>query len=199
MDIAINSPSERFPLLERLGTRLFATSFQIERSAITFRLIATWPLALVIFASKDQLPYWELAVAAIVGMFAVNLWLRHANKTKLISSVRSALFGSVADTLLLLLVSNLAIRASADINSTSEMWLIFPLVILAFVYRAKPVAGIAYSVLLTAWYASHILAFFETGDRAIVELPIRATFFILMGSLAAVFGGSLRKQGSADH
>jgi hypothetical protein len=33
-------------------------------------------------------------------MFAVNLWLRHANKTKLISSVRSALFGSVADTLL---------------------------------------------------------------------------------------------------
>tara|TARA_B100000949_G_scaffold167371_1_gene147767 strand:+ start:323 stop:559 length:237 start_codon:yes stop_codon:yes gene_type:complete len=49
------------------------------------------------------------------------------------------------------------------------------------------------------WYASHILAFFETGDRAIVELPIRATFFILMGSLAAVFGGSLRKQGSADH
>jgi len=138
-------------------------------------------------------------VAAIVGMFAVNLWLRHANKTKLISSVRSALFGSVADTLLLLLVSNLAIRASADINSTSEMWLIFPLVILAFVYRAKPVVGIAYSVLLTAWYASHILAFFETGDRAIVELPIRATFFILVGSLAAVFGGSLRKQGSADH
>ena len=136
--------------MERPGTRLFATSFQIERSAITFRLIATWPLALVIFASKDQLPYWELAVAAIVGMFAVNLWLRHANKTKLISSVRSALFGSVADTLLLLLVSNLAIRASADINSTSEMWLIFPLVILAFVYRAKPVAGIAYSVLLTA-------------------------------------------------
>ena len=89
-------------------------------------------------------------MAAIVGMFAVNLWLRHANKTKLISSVRSALFGSVADTLLLLLVSNLAIRASADINSTSEMWLIFPLVILAFVYRAKPVVGIAYSVLLTA-------------------------------------------------
>lgn len=126
-------------------------------------------------------------------MFAVNLWLRHANKTKLISSVRSALFGSVADTLLLLLVSNLAIRASADINSTSEMWLIFPLVILAFIHRAKPVAGIAYSVLLTAWYASHILAFVETGDRAIVELPIRATFFILMGSLAAVFGGSLRK------
>jgi len=88
-------------------------------------------------------------VAAIVGMFAVNLWLRHANKTKLISSVRSALFGSVADTLLLLLVSNLAIRASADINSTSEMWLIFPLVILTFVCRAKPVAGIAYSVLIT--------------------------------------------------
>ena len=79
------------------------------------------------------------------------------------------------------------------------MWLIFPLVILTFVCRAKPVAGIAYSVLITAWYASHILAFFGTGNRAIVELPIRATFFILMGSLAAVFGGSLRKQGSADH
>jgi len=72
-------------------------------------------------------------------------------------------------------------------------------VILTFVYRAKPVAGIAYYVLLTAWYASHILAFFETGNRAIVELPIRTTFFILMGSLAAVFGGSLRIQGSADH
>jgi hypothetical protein len=41
MDTAINSTSERFPLLERLGTRFFATSFQIERSAITFRLIAT--------------------------------------------------------------------------------------------------------------------------------------------------------------
>ena len=198
MDTAINPESERIPLLERLGTRLFATSYPVERSAINFRLIATWPLALVIFASKDRLPYWELAIVAIVGMFAVNLWLRHANTIKLISPVKSALFGSSADTLLLLLVSNLAIRASANINSTSEMWLIFPLVILAFAYRARPVAGIVYSVLLTAWYASHILLFFEAGDRAVVELPIRATFFILMGSLAAIFGGSLRDQGSVD-
>lgn len=198
MDTAINPESERIPLLERLGTRLFATSYQVERSAIKFRLFATWPLALIIFASKDRLPYWELAIAAIVGMFTVNLWLRHANTTKLISPARSALFGSSTDTLLLLVVSNLAIRASANINSTSEMWLIFPLVILAFAYRARPIAGIAYSVLLTAWYASHILLFFETGDRAVVELPIRATFFILMGSLAAIFGGSLRNQGSAD-
>jgi hypothetical protein len=49
-------------------------------------------------------------------------------------------------------------------------------------------------VLLTAWYAFHILAFFDSADRATTELPIRATFFILMGSLAAILGNSLRQQ-----
>lgn len=183
-------------MLEKLGTLLFSTTHRVERGAITFRLIAALPLALVMFVSKDRLPYWELAIGAVALMFAANVWLHYANRTRRISPARSALFGSSVDTLLLLLVSNLAIRASASISSTSEMWLIFPLVILAFAYRAKPIAGISYSLLLTAWYASHILAFFDSVDRAVVELPIRVTFFVLMGSLAAVLGSSLRQQGN---
>ena len=198
MNTATNQQSGQKPLLDRLGKLLFATSYEIERSAIRFRLIATWPLTLIVFASRNRLPYWELAIGAIVVLFIANVWLNHAIKQRLISPIRSALFGSSADTVLLLLVSNLAIRASANISSTSEMWLIFPLVILAFVYRARRIAGISYSVLLTAWYASHILVFFESADRATVELPIRATFFILMGSLAAVLGNSLRQRASSD-
>ena len=194
MKMAANSHIGRIPVLERLGTLLFATSQRAERSAITFRLFAALPLALVMFASRDRLPYWELAIGAIAVMFGVNVWLRYASKTHLISPATSALFGASTDTLLLMLVSNLAIRASANISSTSEMWLIFPLVILAFAYRARRAAGISYSVLLTAWYAFHILAFFDSADRATTELPIRATFFILMGSLAAILGNSLRQQ-----
>lgn len=186
------------PLIERLGTRLFATSRRVERSAVRFRLVAALPLAVVMFVSNDRLPYWELAIGAIGVMLAVNVWLNYAVRTHGISPVRAALLGSSVDTLLLLLVSNLAIRASANINSTSEMWLIFPLVILAFAYRARPTAGIAYSILLTAWYGAHILVFFDPDERAVTELPIRATFFILMGSLAAVFGNSLRHRDPAE-
>ena len=195
MATAGNSQSGQIPLLEKLGTRLFATSGPVERSVFTFRLIAAVPLAFVMFVSKDRLPYWELAIGAVAVMFAANVWLNYANRTRRVSPVRLALFGSSIDTLLLLFVSNLAIRASANISTTSEMWLIFPLVILASSYRARPVAGISYSVLLTGWYAAHILAFFDSADRAVVELPIRATFFILMGSLAAILGSSLRRQG----
>ncbi|HIF71731.1 MAG TPA: hypothetical protein EYQ61_04165 [Dehalococcoidia bacterium] len=89
-------------------------------------------------------------------------------------------------------MSNLAIRASAQIRSTSEMWLVFPLAILAFVYRTKPTAGIVYSILITGWYPAHILTFFDAYDRALTELPIRATFFVLMGGLAAVMGSTAR-------
>ncbi len=148
------------------------------------------------FSSRGRLPYWEYAIGAVVIMFVINVWLIYANKHRRISPNRSALIGSAVDTLLLLLVSNLAIRASANINSTSEMWLVFPLVILGFVYRAKPMTGIAYSVLLTVWYAAHIITFFDPADRAVTELPIRATFFVLMGGLAAVLGNGLRQQGS---
>jgi ABC-type enterobactin transport system permease subunit len=189
---------QRISYIDRLGTRFFATSTQLERGAVTFRLIAAVPLALVMFSSRERLPYWEYAIGAIGIMFAVNVWLNLANKNQRISPNRSALIGSAVDTLLLLLVSNLAIRASADINSTSEMWLVFPLVILTFVYRAKPITGIVYSVLLTAWYSAHILAFFDPADRAVTELPIRATFFVLMGGLAAILGNSLRQHGSND-
>jgi len=150
------------------------------------------------YPSRDRLPYWEYAIGAIAIMFAVNLWLRYSNKHRHIAPNRSALIGSGVDTLLLLLVSNLAIRASAEISSTSEMWLVFPLVILVFVYRAKPITGIAYSVLLTAWYSAHILLFFGSADHAITELPIRATFFVLMGGLASILANSLRQSGS-DH
>ncbi len=72
------------------------------------------------------------------------------------------------------------------------MWLVFPLAILAFVYRTKPTAGIVYSILITGWYPAHILTFFDAYDRALTELPIRATFFVLMGGLAAVMGSTAR-------
>jgi hypothetical protein len=186
--------SKRHSYLERVESKLFATSRHLERGAILFRLVAALPLALVMFSSRDRLPYWEYAVGAIAIMFAVNIWLRHANKNGHLTPQRSALVGSAVDTLLLLLVSNLAIRASAQISSTSEMWLVFPLVILAFVYRTKPIAGIVYSIVITGWYSAHILAFFDASDRALTELPIRATFFILMSGLAAVLGNSLRQQ-----
>lgn len=191
-----STEQQRISYIDRFGARLFATSTQLERGAVTFRLIAALPLALLMYASRDRLPYWEYAIGAVVIMFAVNLWLRHSNKQRRIAPNRSALIGSGVDTLLLLLVSNLAIRASAEISSTSEMWLVFPLVILAFVYRAKPITGIAYSVLLTAWYAAHILIFFGSADHAMTELPIRATFFVLMGGLASILGNSLRQSSS---
>jgi hypothetical protein len=183
---------------ERLGAKLFATSRQLERGAISFRLMAAFPMMLVMFASRDRLPYWEYAIGAVALVFASNIWLYFANKNGRITPNLSAMVGSTIDTLLLLLVSSLAIRASAEISSTSEMWLVFPLVILAFVYRAKPITGIAYAVLLTAWYSIHILAFFDQADRAVTELPIRATFFVLMGVLAAILGNSLRQQGSDE-
>lgn len=187
---------QRNSFLERAELALFATSPQLERGAVIFRLIAALPLALLMYSSRDRLPYWEYAIGAVVIMFAANLWLRISNKHRHITPNRSALIGSGIDTLLLLLVSNLAIRASAEISSTSEMWLVFPLVILTFVYRAKPVTGIAYSVLLTAWYAAHILLFFDTADHAMTELPIRATFFVLMGGLASILANSLRQSSS---
>ncbi len=191
-----NTLTERQSPIDRLAKRLFATSIQIERGAIMFRLIAALPLALLMFASRDRLPYWEVAAVAIGTMFVVNILLRSANNADRISPERSALFGSAVDTILLLIVSFLAIRASASLSTTSEMWLIFPLVILTFVYRSKPIVGIAYAVFLTAWYSANIIAFFYPADRAVTELPIRATFFVLMGGLAAILGNSLRQQGS---
>jgi hypothetical protein len=188
--------TQRYSFIERFETKLFATSRHLERGAIMFRLVAALPLALVMFSSRDRLPYWEYAVGAIAIMFVVNIWLRHANKHNHLSPKRSALIASSVDTLLLLLVSNLAIRASGEIHSTSEMWLVFPLVILGFVYRAKLSTGIAYAVLLTIWYSAHIIAYFDATDHALTELPIRATFFVLMGGLAAVLGNSLRQQDS---
>lgn len=181
-------------VIDRIADNLFVTSHQIEGGVIVFRLIAALPLAMLMNSSRERLPYWEFAIAAIAVMFITNIWLRAANKSNHIDSRRAALLGSSIDTALLLIVSFLAIRASADINSTSEMWLIFPLVILTFVYRSKPRVGITYTVLLTAWYSANIFAFFDPADRAVTELPIRATFFVLMGGLSAILGNSLRQQ-----
>ena len=196
MNAAGDSTRQRFPAIERLGARLFATSTQIERGEVGFRLIASLPLALLMFSSRERLPYWEFAVVAVAAMFLANLWLTYANRRKRITPNVSAFIGSFVDTALLLLVSHLAIRASAQINSTSEMWLVFPLVILAFVYRARTLPGITYAVLLTGWYSVHVLLFFDVDSRAVTELPIRSTFFVLMGGLAAVLGNSLRQQGT---
>jgi len=194
MNTANTTYSKRISVADRLSTKLFATSVHIENGVILFRLIAAIPLALVMFASRERLPYWEIAIAAIVVMLITNIWLRSSNKSNRIPAQRTALLGSAIDTALLLVVSFLAIRASADLNSTSEMWLIFPLVILTFVYRSKPLVGIVYAVLLTAWYSVNIIAFFDPTDRAMTELPIRATFFLLMGVLAALLGNNLRQQ-----
>ena len=196
MNTVTRTSSRPTSTIDRVAARLFATSVQIERGAIMFRLIAALPLVLLMFASRDRLPYWEVAVAAIATMFVINIWLRIANNSTRIVPERSALIGSSVDTILLLLVSFLAIRASASLSSTSEMWLIFPLVILTFVYRSKPYVGIAYTIFLTAWYSANIIAAFDSGDRALAELPIRATFFVLMGGLAAILGNSLRQQDS---
>ena len=194
MNTANTTYSKRISVADRLSTKLFATSVHIENGVILFRLIAAIPLALVMFASRERLPYWEIAIAAIVVMLITNIWLRSSNKSNRIPAQRTALLGSAIDTALVLVVSFLAIRASADLNSTSEMWLIFPLVILTFVYRSKPLVGIVYAVLLTAWYSVNIIAFFDPTDRAMTELPIRATFFLLMGVLAALLGNNLRQQ-----
>ena len=183
----------RKPAIDRIAESLFVITRQIEGGVIAFRLIATLPLMMLMFASRERLPYWEFAIAAIATMFIDNLWLRTTNNRKRIPLLRLALIGSAIDTALLLTVSFLAIRASANINSTSEMWLIFPLVILTFVYRTKPFVGIAYAVLLTAWYSANIIGFFDPSDRAVTELPIRATFFVLIGGLAAILGNSLRQ------
>ena len=188
--------SNQSSLADRLAAIVFATSAHVESGVILFRLIASVPLAILMFASRERLPYWEIAIAAIAVMFLTNIWLRSSNKSNRISAQRTALIGSAIDTALLFVVSFLAIRASADLNSTSEMWLIFPLVILTFVYRSKPLVGIGYTVLLTAWYSANIITFFDPTNRAVTELPIRATFFLLMGGLAAVLGNNLRKQGS---
>lgn len=200
MVAAMNSTNSaktiRKPLIDRVAAKFFVTSRRTEGGVIIFRLIAALPLAMLMFASRERLPYWEVAIAAITAMFAVNVWLRIENRLARSSPERTALLGSTVDTVLLLIVSFLAIRASADISATSEMWLIFPLVILTFVYRSKPLVGIAYAVLLTAWYSINIVAFFDSSDRAMTELPIRATFFILIGGLAAILGNSLRQQGS---
>ena len=188
----------RRPAIDRIAESLFVTTRQIESGVIAFRLIATLPLMMLMFASRERLPYWEFAIAAIATMCIANVWLRTLNNGKRNPVPRIALIGSAIDTALLLTVSFLAIRASADINSTSEMWLIFPLVILTFVYRSKPFVGIAYSVLLTAWYSANIIGFFDPADRAATELPIRATFFVLIGGLAAILGNSLRQQSSNE-
>jgi len=41
---------------------------------------------------------------------------------------------------------------------------------------------------------TNILAFFDADARAVTELPIRATLFVLMDGLAAILGNSLRQQ-----
>lgn len=197
MNTASGTLEKRISPIDRLATYLFATSIQIERGAALFRLFAALPIALLMFASRERLPYWEVAILAIGIMFLVNVWIRISTGPSGISPERSALIGSLADTFLLLLVSFLAIRASGNLSTTSEMWLIFPLVILAFVYRSKMLVGIAYAVLLTTWYSVNILVFFDPEATAYTELPIRATFFVLMGVLAAKLGNSLRQQNAS--
>jgi hypothetical protein len=85
MTSARPAKTQRYSYIKRVESKLFATSRQLERGAITFRLIAALPLVLVMFSSRERLPYWEYAIGAIVFMFAVNIWLRHANRNSHLS------------------------------------------------------------------------------------------------------------------
>ncbi len=59
-----------------------------------------------------------------------------------------AVAGTVVDTTLLAVVSNLAIRASAEEVSTSEVWLIYPLLLVGGAYRFRPAFSFVYIALL---------------------------------------------------
>ena len=109
-----------------------------------------------------------------------------------------AVAGTVVETTLLAVVSNLAIRASAEEVSTSEMWLIYPLLLVGGAYRFRPAFSFVYIALLTGWYAAHITSLFPPGARALRELPIRVAFFVLIGVLRAIMSHALRRQRTAQ-
>lgn len=181
---------------ENIVSRVFGLVFQssprLERGLVIFRLVASPVLGLMAFLTRDRLPYWEFAFAGFAAVLAVNvllLWLLKRNRYMTV-----AVAGTSVDTALLLALSSLIIRASASAASTSEFWLIYPLVIIASAYRFRQTFCILYTLLLSLWYGTHIALFFSPTSRPHVELPVRIGFFLLIGALAAIMSQALRHE-----
>ena len=180
----------------RSAEAVFNTSPALERGMVLFRLGVGPVLVVLAVISRGQLPYWEAVIAAAGVLVLANLALLPLLRRKQYLAV--AVAGTVVDTTLLAVVSNLAIRASADEVSTSEMWLIFPLLLVSGAYRFRPAFSFVYIALLSGWYAAHITCLFPSGARALRELPIRIAFFVLMGVLATIMSHALRRERTAQ-
>ena len=178
--------------LTALGDRLFDTSLPLERGVIWFRIAASPVLASAMVFSRERLPHWEWMVGAIAILLLANLVL--LTRLNQWDFRLTALVGTAVDTVLLLVASNVAIRASAELDVTSDLWLIYPLVIVAGAYRFRPAASLGFTVLLTVWYGAHILTLFSSESRVYDEFPVRVSFFILMGVLATVMNAGLRRR-----
>jgi len=163
---------------------------------VLFRLGVGPVLVALAVVSRGQLPYWEAVIAAAGVLVVTNLALLPLLHRKQYLAVGAA--GTVVDTVLLAAVSNLAIRASAEEVSTSEMWLIFPLLLVGGAYRFRPAFSLVYIALLSGWYAAHITLLFPPGARALRELPIRVAFFVEIGVLATIMSHALRREPTAQ-
>lgn len=178
-----------------IWARVFESTPALERWIVLFRMGASPVLALLVVISRGRLPYWEAALAAFAITFVVNLMLFIFLRRRHYLTV--AAIGTLLDTVLLLVISNMAIRASARMVSTSELWLIYPVVIMAAAYRFRPLFSILYALLLSAWYGVHIAVFFSPGSRPYTELPVRVGFFLLIGVLATLMSYALRKEAAS--
>jgi hypothetical protein len=178
--------------LTAYGTRLFDTSFALERGIVLFRIGASPVLASAMVFSRDRLPHWELMAGSIGILLLCNLFFLTRLGTWDYRLV--ALLGTIVDTVLLLVASNIAIRGSATIDVTSDLWLIYPLVIIGGAYRFRPTASVGFTLLLSVWYGAHILTLFPSESRTYDEFPVRISFFVLMGILATVMNAGLRRR-----
>lgn len=175
--------------------RIFEATPSSERRIVLFHIGAAPALALIVLLSRARLPYWEFALGAFAAIFVVNLLLLMWSQR--LGHLVVAALGSSLDTALLLAVSSVAIRASAFEASASELWLIFPLVIVGGAYRFRLWVSVLHAVILSGWYSAHVILAFPIASRSFTELPVRVGFFMLMGVLCSVMAYALRKEGTA--
>ncbi len=188
----------RIPTVDwrRPAEAVLNASAALEWGMVLFRLGVGPVLVVLAVIGRDVLPYWEAVIAAAGVLVIVNLAMLPLLRRKQYLAV--AAMGTVVDTALVAAVSSLAIRASAEEVSTSEMWLIFPLLLVSGAYRFRPVFSLVYVALLSGWYAAHITILFPPGARALRELPIRVAFFVLIGVLSTIMSHGLRRERSAQ-
>jgi hypothetical protein len=176
----------------RAARCVFETTPLREGWVVLFRMVACPVLMLLVAIDRARLPGWEMVLVALAADLAVNLVLHPMLGRGLYLAV--AALGTSVDTALLLALSNVVIRGSAARAATSEMWLVYPLLIIMAAYRFRPVFSLLYTLLLTAWYSAHIAVFFPPGARSLTELPLRAGFFLLIGVLATLMAYALRRE-----